>query len=832
MSSPGPNVAVANPVRPSTDLVVAPPPPPPPPPEQLTDDSRFVDYVVVCTLKDNTVEDGGAAMEKDRWEMKLNVNARFPEDDWDDSPFPGALPLFCLPTTDTVESHLQSQEALTFPFVLTQADGDHLYGTCLLHVINDEDEDGEDAPRKRPEALCIVSKWPMFTMFEACLRWSHDIAFKVDKWSSVQALRIVEEFFSKLVMLVLPPKAVRVQLMLQSPGLNTVKESVIRDKPGHSLPFIDDSCFYVLADHLEAENILHILEAMVMEQKIMIHGSELSHITKISEALLSLIFPLEWPFVYIPLVPPSLVDYLHAPLPFVMGIHSSNFLVESVIPVMPQCVVINLNQKIVIDPMQLRPLPGATMWSRDHETDTIPSFPHELTAAVEFHMAHAIATIRARADAPSQSVVDEAVRVLRSSALGLMTSLLHFAFGSLKPAPKERETKGEAPCCREIFDFNLFLHKKLLDGTSLWVTNSVFSKPGSIGLSIVKSPTGYGIVGGGDRGVRGQAKEFDIKLGDVLLAVNGRSILSCTYREAIATIVQAGRPVMLSFGRIKDKYTAQQFYGQDIPQLMSFATAINPSSFSTNFSSPGTSRRSIGSNTKRNRQLRWNMVADGLYFMSQFCASQVFATVIEDSLFPMKQGNVNQSMGIFSHCLDILQKSRDNDLDCIMALASSKLIFYNEQPQNVVELCIIDEQKTIKDDGTPSDVRPVDSPATPGSGSRRRQSFTAMNLQGFNSPSAASSSPSLRNRPSFRARFKSFNTHLEPMWSKRPTSLSAVSDGSANDADGEESSFANTSVATSLDESASPSSHQVTTPAKEAGLELGVVEEGEEEEGQ
>ena len=45
MSGPGSDVAVANPVRPSSDLVVA--PPPPPLPERVADDSRFVDYVVV-----------------------------------------------------------------------------------------------------------------------------------------------------------------------------------------------------------------------------------------------------------------------------------------------------------------------------------------------------------------------------------------------------------------------------------------------------------------------------------------------------------------------------------------------------------------------------------------------------------------------------------------------------------------------------------------------------------------------------------------------------------------------------------------------------------------
>ena len=37
--------------------------------------------------------------------MKLEVKARFPEENWDDAPFPQALPLFCLPSLDGLESH-------------------------------------------------------------------------------------------------------------------------------------------------------------------------------------------------------------------------------------------------------------------------------------------------------------------------------------------------------------------------------------------------------------------------------------------------------------------------------------------------------------------------------------------------------------------------------------------------------------------------------------------------------------------------------------------------------------------------------------------------------
>lgn len=836
--------------------------------------SRFIDYVVVCTKREETIGDGSDdPCNGGRWETKLKVNARFPEEDWDDAPFPNALPLFCLPTTEeTVESCLSggdgskdiaANEALTFPFVLTQADGSHVFGTCLLHAV--ANGEGEE---RASEALCIVSKWPMFSLFESCLRWSHDVAFKAESWGSVQALRVVEEFFSKLVALVLPPTALRVQINLKSDGLATVQESIGRDRIGHSLPLVDHSCYYVLADHFDEDNIVHILESMIMEQKILIHGEVLGDITKISEALLSLLYPLQWPFVYIPLVPPSLVDYLHAPLPFVMGIHSSNFLMESVIPVMPQCVVVNLDQKVVIDPMQLRPLPGAKTWNRENDTETIPSFPPELSAAVKSHLKNAIRTIRNRSEAPAQSIVDEAVRVMRSAGLSLIISLLHGASECMKAPPVAGGGGRDAPCCREIFDADQFLHKQLLDGTNMMIINATFDQPGSIGLSIVKSPTGYGIVGGGKKGIRGQARAFDIMVGDVLVAVNRRSVLNNTYREMIQKIIKAGRPVELTFGRIKDKYTAHQFYGNDIPSLASFAMVISPDSFSSNFASPTRELISLA----KSRCLRWNMDAESLHFMVHFCASQVFATVVEDSLYPMKNGHVNTGMNIYSNGLQILKKARESNTDAIMDMAFSDAIFYLTEPSDVVmlkmddvaaengggsdsksdaatESAAGDKRASGLDETAPSPLptRQESDTSTPGEEGRRRRTrrptFTAMNLQSFSSPSAAgSASPArLRARPSFRARFSVNNQHLEPMWQTRPSTLSNVSDSTDGGLADNEGSFYSTSTPQSSPGTKDPPMALSTPPAVaslplpgrskvDSSLKNLVIEEEDEEE--
>jgi len=79
----------------------------------------------------------------------------------------------------------------------------------------------------------------------------------------------------------------------------------------------------LLFECLDSDNALLLLEAVLMEQRVLLLSSKLSALTVVGETLLHLIFPLRWPHVYIPLLPRSLIDFLFAPMPFIIGMHHS-----------------------------------------------------------------------------------------------------------------------------------------------------------------------------------------------------------------------------------------------------------------------------------------------------------------------------------------------------------------------------------------------------------------------------------------------------------------------------------------------------------------------------
>jgi hypothetical protein len=64
---------------------------------------------------------------------------------------------------------------------------------------------------------------------------------------------------------------------------------------------------------------------MICERKILFVSDQLSLLTVFAEILCSLLFPVKWSHLYIPLLPRSLGAMLDAPMPFLFGISRENF---------------------------------------------------------------------------------------------------------------------------------------------------------------------------------------------------------------------------------------------------------------------------------------------------------------------------------------------------------------------------------------------------------------------------------------------------------------------------------------------------------------------------
>lgn len=134
-------------------------------------------------------------------------------------------------------------------------------------------------------------------------------------------------------------------------------EVSIRIRPRMKLvPFVDDSAMATLVTSLSLENIVCLLYQHVMvEHSVVIESSDLSLLAPFIEAIISLMYPIKWQGLCLPILPDdssaSLFSVLHSSCPFILGIHTSQAaplraqLTRR--PVAQPCVIVSLDTGVI-----------------------------------------------------------------------------------------------------------------------------------------------------------------------------------------------------------------------------------------------------------------------------------------------------------------------------------------------------------------------------------------------------------------------------------------------------------------------------------------------------
>ncbi|KAM4659190.1 DENN domain-containing protein 1B isoform 1-T1 [Amazona ochrocephala] len=217
---------------------------------------------------------------------------KFPED-FGDQEVLNSIPKFCFPFD--VERVSQNQVGQHFTFVLTDIESKQRFGFCRL-------------TSGGKVCLCILSYLPWFEVYYKLLNTLADYSAKEQENDSNDLLK---SLYSHPV-----PKAnALVSLSVHSyfitpdiTGLPTIPESRNLTE------------YFVAVD---VNNMLQLYASMLHERRIIITSSKLSTLTACVHASAALLYPMYWQHIYIPVLPPHLLDYCCAPMPYLIGVHLS-----------------------------------------------------------------------------------------------------------------------------------------------------------------------------------------------------------------------------------------------------------------------------------------------------------------------------------------------------------------------------------------------------------------------------------------------------------------------------------------------------------------------------
>ncbi|XP_054656091.1 myotubularin-related protein 5 isoform X2 [Dunckerocampus dactyliophorus] len=307
--------------------------------------ARLADYFVVVGYDlDKRVEGEG--------EGQGRILQRFPEKDWEDSPFPQGVELFCQPSGWQLVP--ERQPASFFVAVLTDINSERHYCACFTFwegldnpqlqkaqacEVDEVDEEPtiiQPTQVFAPKSLVLVSRLDYTEVFRNCLALVYTV--------HVDGMTVpLETVIGNLLTCVIPiaggsqiieSSVCSLDKVLQVPAcdwllaclqrtitLGAGDRQVIQTPINDSLP-VSGSSAAQLFRQLGIVNVLYLFCAALTEHKILFLSSSYQRLTDACRGLLAIMFPLKYSFTYVPILPGKLLEVLSTPTPFIIGVNS------------------------------------------------------------------------------------------------------------------------------------------------------------------------------------------------------------------------------------------------------------------------------------------------------------------------------------------------------------------------------------------------------------------------------------------------------------------------------------------------------------------------------
>ena len=230
-----------------------------------------------------------------------------------------------------------SLEAESYTFVLTGGDGSRTLGFCRRFL-------PPGAGPRHPQVLCLLSSHPWFSLFSNVLQALEPYAFPLADSSTLSVNSPMAAVLKALCAAgtpapgaALPPPRVA-----GGPGLPPLRAPVDR---GTGLAN-SDVYFAPLLWRVPVATALNLFAAMLAERRIIITAKDLSALSAAVHAAAAMLYPLTWQHIFLPVLPASLLDYLAAPMPFLVGVPAALAPAMRRLP-MEETVLLNLDTGVI-----------------------------------------------------------------------------------------------------------------------------------------------------------------------------------------------------------------------------------------------------------------------------------------------------------------------------------------------------------------------------------------------------------------------------------------------------------------------------------------------------
>ncbi|XP_063800141.1 DENN domain-containing protein 5A isoform X2 [Pseudophryne corroboree] len=330
---------------------------------------RLADYFVICGLDTDTGlepdELSGENFEQTplRRTFKSKVLARYPENvEWNAFD-QDAVGMLCMPKGLSFKTQADCRDPQFHSFIITREDGSRTFGfsltffeevtskqicsamQTLYHMHNAEydiihtsvtnggdaticTEDCNDSSVTKlqrfnsydisrdtlyvSKCICLITPMSFMTACKKVLEQLHQAVTSPQP----PPLPLESYIYNILYEVPLPPAG-------RSLKFSGVYAPIICQRPStNELPLFDFPVKEVF-ELLGVENVIQLFTCALLEFQILLYSQHYQRLMTVAETITGLMFPYQWQHVYVPILPASLLHFLDAPVPYLMGLHSN-----------------------------------------------------------------------------------------------------------------------------------------------------------------------------------------------------------------------------------------------------------------------------------------------------------------------------------------------------------------------------------------------------------------------------------------------------------------------------------------------------------------------------
>ncbi|KAH9522625.1 hypothetical protein DERF_006191 [Dermatophagoides farinae] len=330
---------------------------------------------------------------------------RYPPEDHKDFPLSPDVVFFCQPEgcINTDIRRLSQRDTNSFVFALTEKDTSRVrYGICMnFHLrtpycstkSSDDDENSNSGDGSRSHrclsliSLCIISHHPFFSTFRECLTTLRKMIFMFSQrnrdkkhrrdlvWTLLTTrfepdftkilpenvlndVCEIETWCLRLLSSPVPvPGKTKVELEILDPE---IRPPLVLALPDHTRFSLIDFPLHLPLELLGVETCLKVITMIMMEHKIVIQSRDYNALSMSVMAFVTIIYPFEYMFPVIPLLPTcmnSAEQLLLAPTPFIIGVPSSFLLYKKNFKLPDDVWLVDLDTNKIIKPTAADDLP-------------------------------------------------------------------------------------------------------------------------------------------------------------------------------------------------------------------------------------------------------------------------------------------------------------------------------------------------------------------------------------------------------------------------------------------------------------------------------------------